>query len=565
MLRFLTSGESHGMGLLAILEGMPAHLRLREDDINYELKLRQGGYGRGGRQKIEKDRVIIISGLRHGYTLGSPIGMHIVNRDFENWRMVMDPFLPGTGKKRDKKVTNPRPGHGDLAGLVKYDHLDVRNVLERASARSTAARVAIGAICRMFLKEFGIGIYGHVTEVGGIECETPELSPGEIRARVAKSPLRSTDPEADKKIMAAIDKSKSEGNTLGGIVEVVVENVPVGLGSHVEWDLKLDAKLAEAVMSVQAIKGVEIGMGFDVARRRGSEVHDPIHYDEAKKNTRTRGFYRDRNNAGGIEGGMTNGMPVVVRAAMKPLSTLLNPIQSVNYDSKEPAVAAIERSDVCAVSACEVIVEAVVAYTIADALIRRLGGDSLQAMKPRFEQMTGETLGGCLPSPPKNIFLVGYMGTGKSRIGSDLARLLNWGFIETDDEIEAAAEKKISDIFASDGEPRFRELESGQIQEAAGRTHRVIATGGGAVLSDENVSLMKENGKMICLNASVEEILGRVGEAADRPLLANQATPERIEKMLSERASRYQLADIQIDTNGKSVEQIIGEILQALQ
>lgn len=367
MFRYLTAGESHGPQLSAIIEGLPAGIRLTAATVNHDLARRQQGYGRGGRMKIENDTAELLSGVRWGETLGSPLTLVVKNRDWENWLEKMSP-LP---EHRDDSsaVTRPRPGHADLSGALKYHHTDVRNVLERSSARETAVRVAVGGVARAFLAECGIRVGGFVTEVGGVIAATPDESLDALWLRAAASELFCCDPIAEEEMKRAIDAAKAGGDTLGGAVEVQVLGVPVGLGSYVHWDRKLDARLAMALMSIQAMKGVEVGIGFEAARRPGSQVHDEISYNG--------GYCRDTNNAGGIEGGMSNGEPIVLRAAMKPIPTLYKPLQSVDMRTHEPFEATVERSDTCAVPAALVVAEAVVAIEIANALLEKFGGDSV--------------------------------------------------------------------------------------------------------------------------------------------------------------------------------------------
>ena len=370
MLRYWTAGESHGPALLALVDGFPAGLAVDVAAIDAELVRRQGGYGRGGRQRIETDAVRFLSGLWRGTTLGSPLAMEIVNRDAKLERL--------------DDVDRPRPGHADLAGAVK--HLGgVRAVLERASARETAARVAAGALARQLLSAFGIEVAGWVNSLGGIELGSREGAIAELRSIRDSSAIYSLHPDRDPEVTDLIDRVGKEGDTLGGVVEVRVDGLPIGLGTHAQWDRKLDGRLAQAVMAVQAIKGVEIGLGFEAARRRGSQVHDPIHYDASRRDGTDLGFTRPTNNAGGLEAGMTNGQPLVVRAAMKPISTLRKPLESVNLRTKQSEEAAYERSDVCAVSAAAVIVEHVVAFEVAGALVEKFGGDSVEEMLARYE------------------------------------------------------------------------------------------------------------------------------------------------------------------------------------
>ena len=383
MLRYLTAGESHGPQLTAIIEGMPSGVPLLAEEINRELVRRQQGYGRGDRMKIEKDQVEILSGVRWGETLASPITMVVKNRDWENWSQKMSP-LPEF-RNDQLAVTRPRPGHADLSGALKYNHTDLRNILERSSARETAARVAVGAVAKALLRIFGITVGGVVSEVGGVVASAPDLSFDEIWRIAALSPLFCCDAAAEQKMKQAIDDAKSSGDTLGGVVEVRVIGVPPGLGSYVQWDRKLDARLAMALMSIQAIKGVEIGIGFETARRPGSRVHDEIFRDAARfEHGSASAYYRTENNAGGIEGGMSNGEPIVLRAAMKPIPTLYAPLRSVDMLTHEPFEAAVERSDTCAVPAALVVAEAVVAIEIANAFLEKFGGDSVREISRNY-------------------------------------------------------------------------------------------------------------------------------------------------------------------------------------
>ena len=369
--RFLTAGESHGEALVAVIDGVPAGVPLAEADIDADLARRQRGYGRGGRMKIERDQVHILSGVRFGATLGSPITLQIANRDWENWKAAMGVAPPPPGAAQ-KQVTRPRPGHADLAGAMKYGHHDIRNVLERSSARETTARVAVAGVAKRLLAEFGISILSHVTEIGPARIAPDlDLPWEEIRRRAEASEVRCADPAVEAAIIAAIDDARAKGDTLGGVFEVVALGCPAGLGSYVQWDRRLDGRLAQAVCSIQAIKGCEFGLGFETARRPGSAVHDEILFDAES------GFKRASNRAGGLEGGVTNGQPVIVRAAMKPISTLRKPLRSVDVATKEPVEAVVERSDVCAVPAAGIVGEAMVALVLADAFLEKFGGDSL--------------------------------------------------------------------------------------------------------------------------------------------------------------------------------------------
>ncbi len=377
-LRFVTSGESHGPRLTAIVEGIPGGLPLLAEDVDHDLARRQRGYGRGGRMKIETDRVEFVGGVRGGETLGGPIAMSIANRDHGNW---LDRMSPGPLPAVPEALTRPRPGHADLAGGLKYDRHDLRDVLERASARETASRTAVGGVCRKLLGAVGIEVFAHVVAIGPAEVDaSATLSAVEIRARARASDLSCADASAEARMKEAIRDAAHAGDTLGGVFEVVAIGVMPGLGSHVQWDRKLDGRLAQAFMSIQAIKGVEIGLGFGVARVRGSEVHDPIHYDSFGRQ-----FTRPTNRAGGLEGGITNGEPVVCRVAMKPIATLKKALASVDVRTKEAYEAAFERSDVCAVAAASVVGEAMACIVLADALIEKFGGDSLRELARNVE------------------------------------------------------------------------------------------------------------------------------------------------------------------------------------
>lgn len=396
MLRFTTAGESHGPALVSVLEGMVAGLPLLAGDVNRELARRQQGYGRGRRMQIEQDEVEILSGVRAGQTIGSPIAMLIRNRDWKNWQDVMDPApRDGDPDPRRRAVTRVRPGHADLTGLLKYDRDDARDILERASARETTARVAAAAICRRFLAEFGVRIGSHVASLGGIDARRPDPMPDDINAAADQSPVRMLDGDAAAAVVARIDEAKAAGNTLGGVSEVVADGLPAGLGSHVSWDRKLDGRLAAALMSIPAVKGVEIGLGFEAARRPGSEVHDEI--EAAPGRSPAGNVRRKTNRAGGTEGGMTTGEPLVVRVAMKPISTLMRPLGTVDVATGQAAAATAERSDVTAVPAMGVIAEAMVAFVLAQAWLEKFGGDSLDEVRRNFEgyvSRVGERIGG---------------------------------------------------------------------------------------------------------------------------------------------------------------------------
>jgi chorismate synthase len=380
MLRFTTAGESHGRALIAIVEGLPAGLPVDQEFIDGELKRRQLGYGRGGRMKIEQDQAQILSGVRHGLTLGSPVALMIENRDWANWTDVMASDPRDIEPERSRRLKRPRPGHADLPGGLKYDVRDLRNVLERASARETAARVACGALAKQLLTAFGVEIRSHVIQLGGIPVAPLELSWQEIASIPDDAPLHCADPNAQQQMIDLIDQKRSEGDTLGGIFEVAARGIVPGLGSHTAWDLKLDGRLAQAVMSIPAVKAVSIGAGALASSLPGSEVHDEIAY-----NAETKEFIRETNRAGGLEGGITNGEEIRVRGHLKPLSTLRRALRSVDIDSKEEQPAGFERSDITAVPAAGVIGESMVALTLATAMREKFGGDSLGEMKRNFE------------------------------------------------------------------------------------------------------------------------------------------------------------------------------------
>jgi len=377
--RYLTAGETHGPQLTAIVEGLPSNLTIDFDELNYQLRRRQLGYGRGKRMEIEKDMAKIVGGVRHGKTTGAPLAIVIENKDWQNWSHIMSVEPVEGSEEASRRVHRPRPGHADLNGGLKYQHRDLRNVLERSSARETAVRVAVGAIARQFLAQFGIKIAGQVLRIGEVEAKRYDLPIDEIIRRTEESPVRVVDKEAEAKMIEYIDKIKSEGDSVGGVVEVIVEGVPVGLGSSVHYDRKLDARIAMAVVSINAFKGCEFGIGFEAGRLPGSQVQDEILY------SRERGFYRATNRLGGFEGGMTNGMPIIVRGVMKPIPTLLKPLASVDIDTKEPFKAQVERTDSCAVPAASVVMEHVVAWEIANAFLEKFGGDSMEEIRANYE------------------------------------------------------------------------------------------------------------------------------------------------------------------------------------
>lgn len=375
MLRYLTSGESHGKSLISILDGIPANIELNIDEINYELEKRQGGYGRGGRMKIEKDKINILGGVRGKITLGGPISIEIKNKDYENWIQYMNPM--DNIDFETKKVEKVRPGHADLVGCLKYDFEDARNVLERSSARETASKVAVGAICKQVLKNFNIDFISRVVQIGNVK-DNNSYDFDYIKENVDKSAVRCINKDVEKEIIKEIDKVKSEGDTLGGVVEIRVKNLIPGLGSYTQFDKKIDGELAMHLMSIQAIKGVEIGIGFDVANNYGSNVMDEIYYNNED------GIKRKSNQLGGIEGGMTTGEELVIRCAMKPIPTLYKPLKSININTRESYSASIERSDNCAVPACSVVCENVVAFVICKYFLDKIGGDNLNDLKSNY-------------------------------------------------------------------------------------------------------------------------------------------------------------------------------------
>lgn len=375
MIRYLSAGESHGKGLVAIIEGLPSGIALDLDFINGQLAKRQGGYGRGGRMKIEQDRVELLTGVRNGKTMGAPVTMMIHNRDWSNWEAIMQ---AEEGAAIDQKtVTLPRPGHADLAGGIKYRQQDLRNILERASARETAIRVAVGALAQNVLQQFGIDFFAHVVSIGAI---TAQVDYSKLQESLYQTALYCTDAAATEEMKEAIDEAKAAGDTLGGVVEVVVKGLPMGLGSYVQYDRKLDGRLAQAVMSIQAFKGVEIGLGFQAAALPGSRAHDEIYY------TKEKGFYHPTNRCGGMEGSMTNGETLVIRGAMKPIPTLYQPLHSVDFLTKEEGLASVERSDACAVPAAAIVAENAVAWIILESFFEKFGGDQIEEVAQRYQQ-----------------------------------------------------------------------------------------------------------------------------------------------------------------------------------
>jgi len=561
-LRFLTAGESHGPALTGILEGLPAGLPLEAKDLDRDLARRQQGHGRGGRMKIEADAVQILGGVRHGKTLGSPLALVIRNRDFESWteRMQVEPGGPDP-----KPMTVPRPGHADLSGGLKYEHTqDLRNVLERASARETAMRVALGGAARALLRELGIGIGSYVRSIGGVEA-TPAIDAAPALFREDAEALglladgfatRTLDQVSSDRLVQRIDEARKARDTLGGVVEVVVTGLPVGLGSHVHWDRKLDGRLGQALLSIPAIKAVEIGDGFLASRLFGSEVHDPIQLKAGA-------LVRPSNHAGGLEGGITNGEPLIIRASMKPIATIPAALASVDLQNREERKAHVERSDTCAVPAAGIVAESMVALTLADALLEVLGGDTLASMRLPFAKLRlarNSELG--------HVFLLGPMGSGKTRAGLILSRRLELPFIDLDAAIEARAGMSIAEIFRTSGEAAFRELEEVALQALVGRPASVVALGGGAVTSEAAWRSIRKAGVAVHLHAEPAELARRLVASERnlivRPLLGEGDPAVRLQELMVERERWYAKADLRIETMGASPEEVAGAVAALL-
>ncbi len=553
-LRYLTAGESHGPGLVGILEGLPSGLPLESADIDRDLARRQRGYGRGGRMKIEQDAAEILSGVRFGRTLGSPVALLIRNRDFASWTTRMQ-AAPGGPDPRP--VTVPRPGHADLAGGLKYGHVeDLRNVLERASARETAIRVALGGIARAFLRDLGIEVGSFVRSIGTAEGLPLQGAAAQLHREDAEglalladqTETRALDEESSRRFVDAIDEARRRRDTIGGVIEVVATHLPPGLGSHVHWDRKLDGRLAQALMSIPAIKALEIGDGWLGAHRFGSETHDPIALSPSA-------LTRSSNRAGGLEGGITNGEPLICRLAMKPLATVPAALPSVDLAKLVATPAHVERSDTCAVPAAGVIAESIVALTLADALLEVLGGDTMSALRlpvARLRLAARTSLG--------HVFLIGPMGSGKTSAGLALARRLSRPFVDLDGRIEAKAGVSIAQIFERTGEQSFRELEAKTLADAAGEPPAVIALGGGAVQNEAAWRLMRRTGVTVTLRAPPEESIRRIRSSEKpieaRPLLAGGDPVEALRKLTAARERYYARADVDLDTAGLDAEAV---------
>ncbi|RPH70902.1 MAG: chorismate synthase [Myxococcaceae bacterium] len=557
-LRALTAGESHGPGLLGILEGLPAGLPLTSALIDRDLARRQKGYGRGGRMRIEQDAAEILAGVRFGETLGSPLGLLIRNRDWENWTERMSP-APGGPDPRPVQV--PRPGHTDLAGALKYGRTaDLRDILERASARETAMRVALGAAARALLRELGIQVGSYVRSIGTAEADAAtDVAPELLREDAEALALRADETEtraltagASDRLVQAIQEAQRRRDTLGGVIEVIATGVPPGLGSHVQADRKLDGRLGGALLSIQAIKAVEIGDGIRGGRAYGSETHDPIVLSGDR-------LSRTSNHAGGLEGGITNGEPVVLRAVMKPISTVPAALPSVHLGTLELVPAHVERSDTCAVPAAGVVTEAVLALALADALLEALGGDTMDGLRPAFARLRLSARTG-----PGHVWLVGPMGSGKTEAGRRLAVLLGLPFVDLDAIVEERAGRSVAELFRAEGEPRFRALEAEAVGSAAKGPAAVVGTGGGVVLGDGAWRAMRSSGVVLGLTARKETLLARLAaQTGHRPLLAGEACAA-LGRLLGERRHLYRRADLTLDTEGLSPDGVAGALVGLL-
>ena len=557
-LRALTAGESHGQALLGILEGLPAGLPLTAALIDRDLARRQQGYGRGGRMRIEQDAAEILAGVRFGETLGSPLGLLIRNRDWENWTERMSP-LPGGPDPKPVQV--PRPGHTDLAGALKYGRTaDLRDILERASARETAMRVALGAAARALLRELGIQVGSYVRSIGNADADAaadvaPELLRDDAEAlalRADQTETRALTAAGSARLVEAIQEAQRRRDTLGGVVEVVATGVPPGLGSHVHADRKLDGRLGGALLSIQAIKAVEIGDGIRGGRAYGSETHDPIVLAADR-------LARTSNRAGGLEGGVTNGEPVVLRAVMKPISTVPAALPSVHLGSLELVPAHVERSDTCAVPAAGVVTEAVVSLVLADAVLEALGGDTLDALRPAFARLRLAPR-----TRPGHVWLVGPMGAGKTEAGRRLAVLLDLPFVDLDAVVEERAGRSVTELFRAEGESRFRALEAEAVGSAAKGPAAVVGTGGGVVVGEPAWRTMRASGVVLGLAARPETLLQRLGAGtASRPLLSGDARAA-LETLLRDRRHLYRRADLTLDTDGLDLDQVAGALVGLL-
>ncbi len=561
-LRFLTAGESHGPALLGILEGLPAGLHLQASDLDRDLARRQQGYGRGGRMRIEKDAVEILSGVRFGVTLGSPLGLLVRNRDWANWteRMRVEPGGPDL-----RPVRVPRPGHTDLAGALKYGQTeDLRDVLERASARETAMRVALGAAARTLLRDLGIQVGSYVRSIGQADADdAADVSPqlfaedAEGLAQLADATeTRALTEAASARLVAAIQQAQARRDTLGGVIEVLATGVPSGLGSHVQADRKLDGRLGAALLSIQAIKAVEVGEGIRGGRAYGSETHDPIILAAGR-------LQRTRNHAGGLEGGVTNGEPLVLRAVMKPISTVPDALPSVHLGTLQAVPAHVERSDTCAVPAAGVVCEAMLCLALADAVLETLGGDTMDSLRHGFARLrlSPRTALG-------KVFLIGPMGAGKTTVGERLAQALGLPFADLDAHLEARSGASVAQLFESEGEEGFRKREALALAELEQGNPGVVACGGGAPCTEEAWRRMRRAGVVVALQAEPATLLRRVAAAPGglgaRPLLAGDEPEARLSELLRARHHWYGRADATLRTDGLSADVAAGAVLGLL-
>ena len=550
--RFLTAGESHGKGLSVILEGIPSNLSISEDFIEKDMSRRQKGYGSGGRMKIEKDRAEILSGVRHGKTLGSPISLWIENKDWANWTTPMS-ITPVDVNEDIKKQTKIVPGHADFPGTLKFNHKDVRNVLERASARETAARVAAAAVCKKFLNEIGIKIKSRAKSVGWEKSEIENIDEIDWDF-VESSEVRASNANEDISFKKVIDKVKKERTTIGGIFQVIAFNVPLGLGSHTHWDNKLDGKIAQSMVSINAVKGVEIGNGFENTERWGREVQDVIEPNSSD----IRNFSQISNNSGGIEGGMSNGNDIIVNVAIKPIATMTSPLPSVDIMTGEVVEAAYNRSDICQVSRACPVGEAMLALTLTESVLEKFGGDSLQEIKRNYMSYIKTFK----KNMANNIFLIGFSGSGKSSVGKKLAKHLNYNFLDTDRIIEKTTSLSIDETINTKGEKEFRNIETEVLSKIDFSQNNVISTGGGLPTEKDNIRIMKNNGSIIWLKASIDSIFDRLKNSKEiRPLIGNHIEKENIESLYNSRQSVYNIADFSIDTDNKNLDEITKELI----
>ncbi len=563
MLRFLTAGESHGRALVVIVEGLPAGLALAAEDVSAELARRRLGYGRGPRMRFEADEVTLLAGVRHGRTLGSPVAIEIANTEWPTWTEEMS---PGPGQP-SKILTQPRPGHADLAGMQKYGFDDARDVLERASARETAARVAAGSVAKRLLAELGIEILSHTVALGGAAVTKAwRPGPGDL-ARIDESPVRCGDPDAEAAMVGAIKAAAKEGDSLGGVTEVIAYGVPVGLGSHVHWDRKLDGLLAQALMSIQAVKAVEIGEGWSGAGRRGSAAHDAIAYDPTGPGPG--GFFRRSDRAGGIEGGISVGGPLWVRVAMKPLATLNRPVlETVDVATKDSTVSFKERTDVTAVPAMGVVAESMMALVVANEALRKFGGDSVAEVRRNrdgFVAALGETPSAAPPAAPPRLLLVGMMGAGKTTTGRLVAQRLGWPYLDSDAQVQAETGRSVPEIMEIDGEAAFRRHEARALRVAlSGPSPVVVSVAGGAVLDPANRAALRGAGTVVWLRASPETLGRRVGDGAGRPLLGDDP-PAALERLETVRRPFYaEVADSVIDVDDLGTDEVVERVLASL-